>query len=118
MSYEILSRKRRRAARQTSRHEHKRGTIGSTCVSSSFTWKRMIDLPLAVFLFVLAGPVIALLWLLVKCTSPGPGLYRQQRVGRFGRTYFMYKMRSMRQDAEVGTGAVWCSTGEPRGTPL
>ncbi len=85
-------------------------------VSSFFRWKQAVDLPLAVLLLIPFGPVIGLLWLLVKCGSPGPGFYRQRRVGQDGRTYTMLKLRSMRQDAEVGTGAVWCTTNDPRVT--
>ena len=45
--------------------------------------------------------------LLVKLTSPGPMLYRQRRVGLNGRTFMVYKFRSMYVDAEARTGAVW-----------
>jgi lipopolysaccharide/colanic/teichoic acid biosynthesis glycosyltransferase len=56
--------------------------------------------------------------LLIKLTSRGPVLYRQQRVGRNGCLFTLYKFRSMRADAEIDTGAVWASPDDPRITPL
>ncbi|MGQ9917494.1 MAG: sugar transferase [Bryobacteraceae bacterium] len=75
------------------------------------------------FVFALAGavltlPLMALIWLLVKATSPGPGIYRQRRVGRNGRVFEVLKFRSMYQDAEAHTGAVWAAENDPRITPL
>ena len=65
-----------------------------------------------------ATPVLLVLVAIVRATSPGPAVYRQTRVGRHGRTFTMYKFRSMRQDAEAGTGAVWAQSGDPRVTPV
>ena len=45
--------------------------------------------------------------LLVRITSRGPGIYRQARVGKNGRRFMMYKVRTMRHDAEASTGPVW-----------
>jgi lipopolysaccharide/colanic/teichoic acid biosynthesis glycosyltransferase len=60
-----------------------------------------------------------LLVLLVRSTSRGPGLYQQVRVGRHGKIFVMYKIRSMVQDAEVGTGPVWTQdSNDPRITRL
>jgi lipopolysaccharide/colanic/teichoic acid biosynthesis glycosyltransferase len=55
---------------------------------------------------------------LIKATSEGPILFRQQRVGRGGVEFTLYKFRSMRLNAEAGTGAVWASPDDPRITPL
>lgn len=84
--------------------------------SQYFRWKAAIDRPLSAILMVIFAPLIALLWLIVKCTSPGPGFYQQERVGQGGRTFKMIKLRSMRQDAEKATGAIWCSKNDPRVT--
>ncbi len=75
------------------------------------------------FLFALAGmiltlPLMALIWLLVRISSPGPAIYRQRRVGRQGRVFEVLKFRSMYQDAEARTGAVWAAQNDPRVTPL
>jgi sugar transferase (PEP-CTERM system associated) len=73
----------------------------------------------ASILLVLLGPLLALLALAVRLTSPGPVLYRQERVGERGRAYTLFKFRTMRIDAEQGTGPVWASEdGDPRITPL
>jgi lipopolysaccharide/colanic/teichoic acid biosynthesis glycosyltransferase len=73
--------------------------------------KRLSDLILAVVGLVLAAPVMVLVALAVKLTSQGPVLYHQSRVGRHGRVFTVHKFRSMDDDAEAGTGAVW-SKGE------
>ncbi len=83
-----------------------------------FRWKNGFERCLAA-VFLLPGLlIIAVLVLLVKITSPGPAIFRQLRVGRKGRTFWMYKIRTMRSDAEAATGPVWTSVGDPRVTPL
>jgi lipopolysaccharide/colanic/teichoic acid biosynthesis glycosyltransferase len=59
-----------------------------------------------------------LIAVLVKITSPGPVLFRQTRVGRNNAPFTLYKFRSMLEDAEARTGAVWASKNDPRITPL
>jgi sugar transferase (PEP-CTERM system associated) len=78
---------------------------------------RIIDVMGSSVMLLLALPVMALAALAVKLTSPGPVLYEQQRVGMNGRVFTIYKFRSMRADAEAGTGAVWATPGhDPRVT--
>jgi exopolysaccharide biosynthesis polyprenyl glycosylphosphotransferase len=67
---------------------------------------------------VLAAPIMMIVALAVRLTSPGPVLYRQQRVGQHGRVFTLLKFRSMRQDAEAGTGAVWATKNDSRVTPI
>jgi len=55
--------------------------------------------------------------LLVKLTSPGPVIYTQSRVGRYGKPFTIYKFRTMQHDAEKG-GAQWAKSGDVRATPL
>ena len=69
-------------------------------------------------LLVLASPLILLLILLVRLTSPGPALYRQARTGRHGKEFMMYKIRTMYRDAEKLSGPVWCIPGDSRITPI
>ena len=80
--------------------------------------KRLIDI--AVALVVLAGllPVWVLTAVAIKASSPGPVLFRQERVGRGGRVFTMYKFRSMRVDAEEKTGPVWAGSDDPRSTTI
>lgn len=74
---------------------------------------------LALLLLVLVSPLLAVLWLAIKLSSKGPGVYCQKRVGQHGRVFVMYKFRSMRCDAEARTGPVWASAGtDPRVTAL
>lgn len=70
-------------------------------------------------LLIIALPVIASVIVIVRLTSRGPGLYRQVRVGKDGRIFVMYKIRSMVVDAEEGTGPVWTQgTNDPRITRI
>jgi sugar transferase (PEP-CTERM system associated) len=80
--------------------------------------KRGIDVVAAVLSLLLLSPVLILLAALVRLTSPGPAVYRQQRVGLQGRLFNVYKLRSMRSDAEAESGAVWSRPGDARVTPL
>jgi lipopolysaccharide/colanic/teichoic acid biosynthesis glycosyltransferase len=54
----------------------------------------------------------------VRLTSPGPALYHQVRVGQNGRLFTVHKFRSMREDAEAASGAVWAQKNDPRVTAL
>jgi lipopolysaccharide/colanic/teichoic acid biosynthesis glycosyltransferase len=87
--------------------------------SHSLFWKTILDRTLALLLLVPGLPLIGVLVLLVRLTSRGPGLYRQVRVGKASRQFLMYKLRSMRVDAEERTGPVWSAAGaDSRVTPL
>jgi len=83
-----------------------------------FRWKRGVDCLLAALVLIPALPLMGLRVLLVRLTSRGPGIYCQRRVGRRGRIFTMYKIRSMVCDAEAGTGAVWARDVDPRVTRL
>jgi sugar transferase (PEP-CTERM system associated) len=80
--------------------------------------KRGLDVILSTVGLVLLSPVMAVLAGLVRLTSSGPAIYSQQRVGRQGQVFTVHKFRSMRSDAEAGTGAVWAQANDPRTTPL
>jgi exopolysaccharide biosynthesis polyprenyl glycosylphosphotransferase len=67
---------------------------------------------------VAAAPVMLLVAALVKLTSTGPALLRQQRVGKNNRIFTLYKFRSMVRDAELHSGAVWAARNDPRVTPV
>jgi Undecaprenyl-phosphate glucose phosphotransferase len=80
--------------------------------------KRAMDVALAVTALIILSPVLALVAILVKLTSPGPIFYRQERCGLNGRSFQMLKFRSMAVDAEHQTGAVWARKNDPRRTRL
>jgi lipopolysaccharide/colanic/teichoic acid biosynthesis glycosyltransferase len=63
----------------------------------------------AAALLVILAPLLALLALLIRLDSPGSALFRQQRVGRGGRPFELYKLRTRRVDAEAATGPVWAA---------
>jgi lipopolysaccharide/colanic/teichoic acid biosynthesis glycosyltransferase len=72
------------------------------------------DFLLAVLLFILTLPLMILAMTLVKLTSSGPAIYSQTRVGRHGRLFTIYKIRTMVQDSERLTGPRWTAPGDPR----
>ncbi|PYQ42800.1 MAG: glycosyl transferase [Acidobacteria bacterium] len=71
--------------------------------------KRVFEFVLALGLLAVTAPLLALLALAIRLDSRGAALYRQTRVGERGRTFNLYKLRTMRQDAEAGTGPVWAA---------
>ena len=78
--------------------------------------KRLFDVIVSLAILVVAVPVIAIAALAVKLESHGPAFYRQRRVGLYGQTFDLLKIRSMRVDAEVGGKAVWAQKDDPRVT--
>ena len=63
-------------------------------------------------------PVMLLVAVLVRLSSPGPALFRQQRVGKNDVLFTLYKFRSMYRDAEATSGAVWAKQDDPRITSV
>jgi sugar transferase (PEP-CTERM system associated) len=80
--------------------------------------KRIIGLIISLSLLVVLSPLILLLMILIKLDSKGPIFYRQERVGQDGRTFMLFKFRSMYEDAESGTGPVWSQDGDKRITRI
>lgn len=80
--------------------------------------RKLADQTVALLLLIACAPLLAILILAVRLTSQGPALYTQRRVGFRGRIFTIYKLRSMRTDAERGLGAVWCKPGDSRVTPV
>jgi exopolysaccharide biosynthesis polyprenyl glycosylphosphotransferase len=76
--------------------------------------KRGIDVVGALVGLALTLPIMAVFAVLVYLESRGPVLYRQHRTSRCGRSFSIYKIRSMRLDAEATTGAVWARADDPR----
>jgi sugar transferase (PEP-CTERM system associated) len=78
--------------------------------------RRILAFSLALTGFVLLFPVIPIIALLIKVNSRGPIFYKQKRVGLNGRVFSCYKFRTMRHNAEAGTGAVWANSQDARVT--
>jgi sugar transferase (PEP-CTERM system associated) len=84
---------------------------------SSFA-KRLFDIVASALLLLLTAPLILLFGILIKLESKGPAFYRQQRVGLYGQLFDVYKLRSMRTDAEAEGKAVWATKDDPRVTRI
>ena len=79
--------------------------------------KRVCDLAISIVVLLAAALPLAILLVIIRSTSPGAALYRQERVGRNGQKFEIMKLRTMRQDAEAN-GAVLAEVDDPRITPL
>lgn len=90
------------------------GFASGRMLSSMF--KRAFDISASLLLLILTLPVILIAALAIKLESKGPAFYRQRRVGLYSQTFDILKLRSMRQDAEVGGRAVWAAEDDPRVT--
>jgi exopolysaccharide biosynthesis polyprenyl glycosylphosphotransferase len=84
----------------------------------SVFWQGLYSLWIALLGSVLVLPVALIVAILVKLTSRGPILYSQVRTGKDGKLFRLYKFRSMYQDAEAKSGAIWATKDDPRITPL
>jgi sugar transferase (PEP-CTERM system associated) len=87
-------------------------------VGGSLIYQTVLNAIVAAIGLVVFAPIMVLTAIAVKLGSPGPVLYRQSRTGLNGAPFTLYKFRSMRADAEAGTGAVWASKEDPRVTPV
>jgi lipopolysaccharide/colanic/teichoic acid biosynthesis glycosyltransferase len=94
------------------------GAIEMSISRRALVCKRAADVILSILIFILTLPLLILAMVLAKLTSPGPAIYSQTRVGRDGRLFTIYKVRSMLQDSERLTGPRWATPGDPRITPI
>jgi lipopolysaccharide/colanic/teichoic acid biosynthesis glycosyltransferase len=86
-----------------------RAEINNRCMSStsasSLRLKRSIDCLVALLVLVALGPVMLVIALAVRLSSPGPALFRQRRIGQRGREFMLYKFRTMVEDDSTGAFA-------------
>ncbi len=101
-----------RGATPATRTVHLNGAVNP---SAYFRWKPWVDRSLAALLLIPGLPLMALAALAVRLTSRGPVIYRHRRVGRGGRTFWFYKLRTMRCDAEDGE-PLWATADDQRVT--
>jgi Undecaprenyl-phosphate glucose phosphotransferase len=80
--------------------------------------KRVVDLIFGSLALTLFAPVMALIALAIRVTSPGPIFYKQERMGLDGNRFQMLKFRTMVHEAEKSTGPVWAARNDPRVTWL
>jgi lipopolysaccharide/colanic/teichoic acid biosynthesis glycosyltransferase len=103
------------------RHDRRRKIVNrrnepssATTCSRYLQCRIVLDFALAVAVVLPVSLTIGLLVALVRLTSRGPGIYRQIRVGKGGKQFTMYKIRTMCIDAETGSGPVWTQPNDLR----
>ncbi len=86
------------------------------------TWekfsKRLMDISLSVLILIITLPVTLFVAVLVWSTSKGPAIFKQKRVGLYGKEFTIFKFRTMYEDAEKHTGPIWAQKDDSRITPL
>jgi exopolysaccharide biosynthesis polyprenyl glycosylphosphotransferase len=80
---------------------------------SSRAVKRLMDLTLSVIALVVTAPFLALLAVAIRLDSPGPVLFRQERIGKGGRPFMLYKLRTMTSDAEKQREQLLARSNDP-----
>jgi lipopolysaccharide/colanic/teichoic acid biosynthesis glycosyltransferase len=80
--------------------------------------KLVVEWLLSLLLVVMVAPILLVLGVIVKLTSPGPAFYVQSRLGFRGHTFKIIKLRTMRHNCEVISGPVWSQPGDARVTPF
>ncbi|MEX0713904.1 MAG: sugar transferase, partial [Pirellulales bacterium] len=94
------------------------GAPARTAPPGRTRWCDWLERAMALVLLIPGLPMMLLTVFVVRLTSSGPGIYRQVRVGLGGRHFVMYKIRTMRQDAEARSGPVWATLDDPRVTKV
>jgi lipopolysaccharide/colanic/teichoic acid biosynthesis glycosyltransferase len=79
--------------------------------------KRLFDAAVSFLALIVLSPVMLVIWLLVKLTSKGPGIFAQTRVGRHNKDFTLYKFRTMYINAHTGT-QITIGNRDPRITPV
>jgi len=80
--------------------------------------KRSIDILAAGTGLLVAIPIMAVIGVIIRLTSPGPAIFTQERLGYRGKRFTIHKFRTMVEDAEDRTGPVWAKDDDPRITPF
>lgn len=129
-SAEITALQNELRGRVTNRHFLvTRMRIRSFTIYVSYKIKRLLDIILSAMALLILSPFLLMIALAIKITSPGPVIFSQTRVGRYGRTFKFYKFRSMRTDAEQlkqslmaqnqsADGVIFKMKKDPRLTPV
>jgi len=80
--------------------------------------KRIMDILSSLMILICGAPLWLITAVIIRANSPGPILFKQERVGQNGRQFIMIKFRSMYKDAEKMTGPTWATEDDPRITPV
>ena len=130
--YDEIVALRRELKRPSTFHHNRiqlRMVLWHMTIRGSNFFKRFMDILLAVLALIIGSPIFLVTALLVKITSPGPIIFSQVRVGKYGRHFKFYKFRSMYIDAEArkaellkhnesGDGVIFKMKHDPRITPV
>ena len=81
-------------------------------------FKRLFDIIIGVLVFIFLWPVMLIAALAIYIEDPGPVIFRQDRLGKDGKVFKMWKLRSMRQNAEHTGSGVYSGKGDPRVTKV
>ncbi|MBI3584125.1 MAG: undecaprenyl-phosphate glucose phosphotransferase [Nitrospinae bacterium] len=80
--------------------------------------KRTFDIIFSIISIIITAPIMVLISIIVKVTSPGPVFYKQERMGLDGKKFITYKFRTMMVNAEENTGPVWAKENDKRKTTI
>ncbi len=80
--------------------------------------KRAMDIAGSLFGIIITSPIMLICAILVKCTSAGPVIFKQERVGLHNKSFYMYKFRSMEQQEPGEEKKAWTVKNDPRVTPV
>lgn len=94
--------------------EKKTQFIADGMTSVERNTKRLIDLTFSMVCMVVFSPLLLYCYIRIKRDHDGPAIYKQERIGRFGRPFYMYKFRTMRTDAEDEGPQLSNTDGDPR----
>lgn len=89
---------------------------GLAASKSAVAFHHVFGCIFAAFALLISSPALVLIAILIKVDSRGPVFYKQERVGTNGKSFYVYKFRSMRQDAEAVSGPMWAVTADSRVT--
>lgn len=92
--------------------------IGKPVSKSKLVGKRICDIIFGIIFGIISLPIILVFAILIKLNSKGPVFFKQKRVGYMGKPITIVKLRSMCNDAEKKTGAVWAKKDDPRVTSV
>lgn len=92
--------------------------IGKPVPKSKLVGKRICDIVFGIIFGIISLLIILVFAILIKLNSKGPVFFKQKRVGYMGKPITIVKLRSMRNDAENKTGAVWAKKNDPRVTSV
>ena len=83
-----------------------------------FLLKRLIDIFVSLFSLIITSPILLLVAIIIKLSSKGAVIFKQERVGLNGRSFIVHKFRTMYADSEKNTGPVWAKVNDPRITKI